>query len=599
MDGTEPLGTGPTPEKPLYVGWFENSGRLYQQKVREMSLLRRLSDSVSLDLDLEQAVQFILDIMVDELDITTGSILLFDEITQRLALQCIKRQDGESTTALHDRNPLEDRICEAIARTVLKSHEPIFIHDTETDSRVLAHTDKALSIHSLLCLPLIVRGKSVGVISLSHEEKNGFSRGDLHGFTVVANQIAMMLDNAENYASIRRANLELESKVQERTRYLKAANRELQQTRSSLIQSERLKALGQMASGVAHDFNNMLTGIIGNTQLMLENVEDGRLKQRLEAIELAALDGAATVNRIQEFSRIKRNGELGPLHPNDLVGDVVKITSPLWKDQAQRQGRTVELITRLANVRPVEGNATELREVLTNVIINALDAMPAGGQIVFSTCMASDTVCMSVSDTGSGMTKQIRDRLFDPFFSTKGPDNSGLGLSVAYGIIQRHNGSISVDSTLGQGTTFLIHLPSCIEPERQAKREQEIRQVDSASILVIDDDSSVRDILSAMLHQAGHDVAAAACGEDGIETFRHGSFNLVFTDLGMSGLGGWDVAAAIKELSPTTPVVLITGWGQELEAAEIKARGVDFLLNKPVELATLANIVADALDPVP
>ncbi len=406
----------------------------------------------------------------------------------------------------------------------------------------------------------------------------------------------MLLENAENYKKIRDINLALESKVLERTQHLEAANRELQETRTSLLQSERLSALGQMASGVAHDFNNTLAGIIGNTQLLLEEVKNEEVAYRLKAVELAARDGAATVKRIQEFSRVNRDTEFVPLYLNELIQETATMTAPLWKDQAQRRGVTIALETRLGEVPAVEGNASELREVLTNMILNALDAMPAGGRLIISTELDQDKVVLTVEDTGAGVPAEVVDRLFDPFFTTKGPNNSGLGLSVAYGIIRRHSGKISVTSETGQGTRFRIELRPSKRCVTTPPVQDPIRQATPSRILLVDDDPFVRDVLMSMLQHAGHEVVAFECGQKALEQFSEEPFPLVLTDLGMPGMSGWDVAAAIRERNPLTRVIMITGWGRELDVAEAKSKGVDYVLPKPFELATVTNMVAEALE---
>jgi signal transduction histidine kinase/CheY-like chemotaxis protein len=582
-----------------FKGWFENSGRLYEHRIRDLSLLRRLSDAISLDLGVEDAVQYILEILIDELDISNGSIMLLDPDTQFLTLRCVRGQTDECAQVEHHSatrpQGLQLKAGEGVAGTVFKEGRLIMIHDAPNDPRFLKHADQSVNIGSLLCLPLVIRNKVVGVINLSHTETHAFDEGEMHGLTVVANQIAMTLDNNESYQKIRSVNQELENKVLERTEHLEKANIELQQTKSNLIQSERLKALGQMASGVAHDFNNTLAGIIGNTQLLLETIDDKQVQERLRAVEMAAKDGAVTVKRIQEFSRINVNSKLVPLDINQVITDTVTVTSPLWKDQVQKQGRTIDLTTQLGEVTPVAGNAAELREVFTNMILNAIDAMPDGGNIVISSWQQGAQVCLAVSDTGTGMTEETRDKLFDPFYTTKEAANSGLGLSVVFGIIRRHHGTIEVESIENKGSTFIISLPESFDEVPVSEEPEEISEVSSVHILLIDDDPFVRDSVRMMLEHLGHKVSTATNGADGIEMFASESFDLVFTDLGMPGVSGWDVASGVKAINADVPVVLITGWGRELDATDVQAKGVDFVLPKPFELSTTAKILSAAL----
>jgi CheY-like chemotaxis protein len=271
------------------------------------------------------------------------------------------------------------------------------------------------------------------------------------------------------------------------------------------------------------------------------------------------------------------------------------ITSPLWKDQQQRNGKMVEVLTRLTEVQSAAGNAAELREVLTNMLLNALDALPRRGKITFTTWGDEGFVCLAVAENGVGMGPEVRERVFEPFFTTKGPGNSGLGLSVAYGIIRRHEGEITVESVRGEGTTFLIRLPRSSAPTRSAAAMPQMGPVRRTRILVIDDDPAVRDVLASILAKAGHDVAHAGGGREGLELFQTTTFDLVFTDLGMPDMSGLEVAATVKEQSPTTAVVMITGWGMELDEEKLKQEGVDFLLCKHFDLVTVQNSVAAAL----
>lgn len=580
----------------------EQSGHLYLKRMGELSLVGRLTESISLDLDIEQACQYTLNILLDELNIGNASIMFLDEQKGEFAHKTARGREDQQASFYDDDHTFGGvslKEGEGIAGMVFRERKPHLITDAEADGRFRKDHKQTVQIGSLACLPLIIRGKAVGVLNLSHPGKGAISQEDVPGLTVVANQIAMLLDNALNYRKLQEINVDLEAKVRERTKHLEAANRELQEARSRLVRSETLRALGQMASGVAHDFNNILAAITGNTQLLLAQVDDPQLRPRLKAIETAAMDGAATIRRIQEFSRLKKTREIGPVDVNQLVRDVVMITSPLWKDQQQRNGKLVEVLTRLDGVQSVAGNAAELREVLTNLLLNALDALPRGGKITFTTWGEGDegSVCLAVGDNGVGMAPEVRERAFEPFFTTKGPGNSGLGLSVAYGIIQRHEGELTVESVPGEGTTFLIRLPRSSGPARSPAARSQMGPSRRTRILVIDDNPAVRDVLATMLAKAGHEVVKAEGGREGLELFQTTTFDLVFTDLGMPEMSGLEVAATVKEQSPTTAVVMITGWGMELDEKRLREEGVDLLLGKPFDLVMVQNSVAAVLKP--
>lgn len=362
-----------------------------------------------------------------------------------------------------------------------------------------------------------------------------------------------------------------------------------------LVRTERLRALGEMASGVAHDFNNVLGAILGRAQLLRQAVQGEETRRGLEAIEKAALDGANTVRRLQHFTRKGREEEFFPVDLNQAIKDALAITEAKWKDEANLAGATIEVTTNYGKISPVMGNISELREVLTNIIFNAVEALPKGGKLAFKTEEAEGWVCASVSDSGIGMSEEVRARIFDPFFTTKGVKGTGLGLSVSYGIIRAHNGEISVQSQPGQGTTMLIRLP-VPSKVRSAPQPKLPPAAKPGRILIIDDDGMVRELLSEILQRAGHSVVQAAGGKEGFRLFRQGAFDLVLTDLGMPECSGWDVAAGIKRLAPKTPVALVTGWGLTLDRGKLKETGVDLVLNKPFQYTDVMALVAEAME---
>ncbi len=362
-----------------------------------------------------------------------------------------------------------------------------------------------------------------------------------------------------------------------------------------LLQSEKLRALGEMASGVAHDFNNALAAILGNAQLMLITVKDEELKESLRTIEKVAKDAAHTVRRLQEFTRKKTHQELYRLDVNSIIKDAIEITKPKWKDEAQARGIPIEIVMNFGEIPPVSGHASDLREVITNMIFNAIEAMPEGGKIEIRTFQQHQKVHIQISDTGIGMEEEVKKKLFEPFFTTKPFTNSGLGLSMSYGIIKRFGGDIEVESKVGWGTTFTISLPIQVEGKEEEVYPISIQKGREARILVIDDEEEVRDTLSKILSKGHHQVMVAQDGKEGIRLFKENKFDLVLTDLGMPGLSGWEVCRAIKRLSPQTPVGMITGWGVQLTQEEIEVNHLDFLIPKPFDFHQIIKLVNDAM----
>lgn len=365
-----------------------------------------------------------------------------------------------------------------------------------------------------------------------------------------------------------------------------------------LLQTEKLRALGEMASGVAHDFNNALAAILGNTQLLLHTVKEEEVREPLKTIEKVAKDSAQTVKRLQDFTRKRVRQELFKLDVNAIIQDVVEITRPKWKDEAQRKGLQFEIHTHLEEVSKVPGNASEMREVMTNLLLNALEAMPQGGQIKIHTFEKDHWVYIQVTDTGIGMDETTRQKVFEPFFTTKPFSNTGLGLSVSYGIIRRFGGEIKVESQRGSGTTFTILLPVTQGDNHQAERvssSQPPHPQRPLHILVIDDEETVRSVLTRMLTQIHHQVTVAKDGTEGIRLFQQDKFDLVLTDLGMPGVSGWEVCESIKRMSPSIPVGMITGWGLEVDEKRKKAAGLDFIITKPFDFNQIIQVVSEKI----
>ncbi len=264
-----------------------------------------------------------------------------------------------------------------------------------------------------------------------------------------------------------------EDELRESKRNLERAMQELRAAHDQVVQQERLRALGTMASGIAHDFNNALAAILGFTELLCnrpETLADTKKTLRyLQMMNTAAQDAGVVVNRLREFYRQREEGEVfAPVDLNKLIEQAVSLTQPKWKNQAEAKGVTIQVVTEFERIRPVAGSEADLREALTNLIFNAVDAMPQGGTITVRTRSANSRVIMEVADTGMGMTEDVRQRCLEPFFTTKGDRGTGLGLSMVYGILQRHLGSVEIDTALGKGTTFRLSLPAAQEKPRPA-----------------------------------------------------------------------------------------------------------------------------------
>lgn len=366
---------------------------------------------------------------------------------------------------------------------------------------------------------------------------------------------------------------------------------EAKRLREKLEDSQRLRALGELASGVAHDFNNLLGAILGRVQLLRRRGFDAAIDREMAVIEKAATDGRETVRRIQEFSRTRTDRPFQPLALDEIMRDAVEITRGLWHTDAQRRNVSVQVeVDRQCSEPPmIQGNATELREVFTNLILNAVDAMPQGGKLRLCCRRVGDRIRAEVEDTGVGMTEEIRRHLFDPFFTTKGQSGTGLGMSVAYGIVTRHGGTIDVTSSLGLGTRFVLELPHCDRPPVVAGGDGAAmpQLLRPGRILVIDDEQAIAQLVEDALSGDGHTVEIAVSGEDGLKMADVSTYDLVMTDLGMPDMSGWEVASRIHDRWPELPVILVTGWGSTITDDEVRRSGVAAVVHKPFEIKDL------------
>lgn len=392
-------------------------------------------------------------------------------------------------------------------------------------------------------------------------------------------------------------NSRLEEVVLSRTAELSAKVAELKTMQQQIIAEERMRALSVMAGGVAHDFNNALTVISGYSELYStrepSRSSHAEMRKGFEIIALAAHDAGEIVRRLREFYRPfdNKGDERQLLDLNKLVSESLELACPKWKTECQAKGISVTMDTYLETVADISGAPAEIREVLLNLIFNAVDAMPQGGQIIIRTRQEDAEVVLEVEDSGTGMTPETQIRCLEPFYSTKGVRGTGLGLAITYGIIQRHGGTIRIRSELNKGTCFRVGLPLPLPglPEALAAIvalpiQQHLR------VLVVDDDPIVSELLSRYLEEDQHSVTTAATGCEALEKFNAGEFDLVITDRVMPKMSGDQLAIAIRDQKPAKPIILITGF--EGVTAPVEA---DLLVSKPATIATLRNAISRAM----
>lgn len=486
------------------------------------------------------------------------------------------KKDRKELESLLIENPIQ--IGKGIAGKVAQTGQPSISDGTPVEKLTLPGYVKYLEKRHWLVVPMNVKNETIGVLTLITSNMTRiFSERDISLAQGIANQAAIAIKNARLYEEI------------------KVAYKHLQDFQNQVIQSEKIRALGEMAGGVAHDFNNLLAAILGRTQLLLENTSEGESRKWLKVIEQASLDGAEIVRKILEFSKTYRDETFIKLELNRLVEDAIEITRPYWKDKSEVRGIKINLNKELGMILPIEGNAAELREVITNLIINAVDAMPEGGILNLKTEVKESLVFLSVKDTGSGMKEETSINIFEPFFTTKGVGHTGLGLSTCNGIIKRHQGDIIVNSKEGEGTEIIVKIPVSMRPENKKQSSKVRIPFKPAKILIIDDDKEVRNVLGDILSIAGYDINSFPTGKEGLLSFSETDYDLVFTDLGMPDMTGWEIANSINKINSKIPVILITGWGDQFGREQLKESGIDLIISKPFDREDLLKIVKQSL----
>jgi len=402
-------------------------------------------------------------------------------------------------------------------------------------------------------------------------------------------QAGQLLANSQHASTVERLRNCLER--------IAAAHAEYEEQRERATHAEKMAALGELSFGVAHNVNNTLTGILGRAQLLLRTRDAEKISAGIEMIVKSAEDGAHIIRRIQDFARKQPSRKFQAVAVAGLMKDVCEMSRPSW--EARVDGPQIRLALVADCEASVLGDAVELREVLVNMIYNAIDAMPSGGEIRMSAHEANRSVVLTIADSGTGMTPEVKSRLFDPFFTTKGKGGTGMGMAVSFGIIRRHNGSIEVESEPGRGTTFRISLPVAVEAQKTAdaqsgQMESSVRG-NKVRVLVVDDETAIREVLREALEAEGCEVVVAESGEKALQIYdaRGGGIDVVFTDIGMPDMSGWELASEIRKRSETMPLAIVSGWADAISCDARQAIKADWVVSKPFDIATIAEIASE------
>ena len=514
-----------------------------------------------------------------------GSIMLLDQQRQTLRVAASRGLPDE----VHEQ--AEVRLGEGVAGKVAQLGDAVIVDDIEKDARFAMINDPKYGRGSFICMPVRVGDRVIGVINLAKKEDAStspptprpFTPTDLQFLTALLTYIGYAVDNARLLQEAQQSATQLQDVVDD-----------LRATQAQLVRGETLSAIGKLASGMAHHLNNLFAVILGRLETLLPKLPDPEARRYIEIVQRAAQDGAEVVRRVQRFSRVQPVSRAMPVDLNQLAQEVLDLTRPRWHNEALLRQIRIDTALDLGAIQPVAGELAPLREVLMNLVLNAIDAMPGGGRLGVRTWADGQGVHCDVSDSGAGMPEEVRQRALDPFFTTKGPKSTGLGLSVTYGIIQRHNGKLEIDSAPGRGTTVHVTLPSAggaaVVP---ASSTPEPASPIHLRVLLVDDEPEVRSALADMLATSGHTTFQAAGGREALAWLEAGQpVDLVLTDLGMPGMTGADVARAVRGRWPHLRLGLMTGW-DETEGLVGETSGlVDFVIAKPFKLQALLDAYA-------
>ena len=565
--------------------------RQAEQRIRtqleHLNLLDHITRATGERQDLKSIFQVVVRSLEDSLPIDFGCVCLYDATANALPVTSVGvKSEALAHELAMDAGALIDVDANGLSRCV--QGQLVYEPDIEQVAFPFPERLARVGLRSVVMAPLKSESRVFGVLVAARREADSFSSIECEFLRQLSEHVALAAHQAQLYESLQRA------------------YDDLRQTQAAAMQEERLRALGQMASGIAHDINNALSPVSLYTESMLgteKNLSSGG-RDKLETIQRAVEDVAQTVARMREFYRKREEQvELAPVDANQLVHQVLDLTRARWRDMALQRGATIHTTTELTAALPrVMAVDSEIREALTNLVFNAVDAMPEGGTLTLRTRFAGSaphqSVIVEVVDSGIGMDEDTRKRCLEPFFTTKGERGTGLGLAMVFGMVQRHNAEIQIDSAPGAGTTIRLLFPvptAAIVSSGQAMAALEPPR--NLRLLLVDDDPVLLKSLRDALETDGHSVVATNGGQAGITEFqashdRGNRYAAVITDLGMPYVDGRKVAAAVKAASPATPLILLTGWGQRLIAEGDVPAHVDAVLAKPPKLRELRETLA-------
>ena len=545
-----------------------------QRRAAEVETLSAIGETLTSTLDLQGVLEAIADsakaligaqrAVVFEIEDASGLLRVraVRGLSMELGMSLASGEDAAGAAALTRR---------AVWRADAQTDPAPGAHDGP-GGRGLRDLARRLGYRGLLAVPVLSREAVLGAVCIYWDEVHEADAREVGLLSALARQAGVAIENARLVSDLRRTLTDLEA------------------AQDTLVRGATLRAVGELAAGAAHHLNNLMAVVLGRTQLLLMREATGPMVQSLKTIEKAAVDAADTVRRIQAFGRTDRELTPSDFDLNAAIQEALEVTRTRWENQAQAQGTRIQVTFAPGRVAKVPGRSSEVREVVANLVLNAVDALPEGGSIRILTAEERDRVVVSVTDTGIGMREEVRRRAFEPFFTTPGVKSTGLGLAVAYGTIRRHGGELAIESTEGRGTTVTFALP--LGAEARAAAAAPVVDL-RGTVLIVDDEAAVRELVADVLTSKGHSVTAASGGREGVARFAAGRYDVVLTDLGMPDMTGWEVARAIKGSDAAMPVILITGWGDVVEPPA--GTVVDGIITKPFDVSRLTSAVEQAL----
>jgi signal transduction histidine kinase/CheY-like chemotaxis protein len=569
----------------------EHAERKTLAQLRRLRLLQQTTHAIAERQDLASIFQVVVGSLEDHLNVEFACLCQYDQVDRALTVACVGANSSNRAEALGLGEQAkigidDDGLGRCIRGAVV--YEP----DTTAPNYPFAKRLADCGLRSFVAVPLLIEQRRgvFGILLVARSSVDAFSSSDREFLNQLGENVALASNQAQLHFALRNA------------------YEELRDTQQAVMQQERLRALGQMASGIAHDINNAISPASLYVESILGRAPglDANTRSQLETVQRAIGDVAQTVARMGEFYRQgETKATLAPVNINVILGQVPDLTRARWSDLALARGAAIRMCVEEAPGAPtIMANESELREALINLVFNAADALPDGGAITLralrkagDTPTARPSVIVEVSDDGVGMDENTRLHCLEPFFTTKGVRGTGLGLAMVYGIAQRHHAELQIDSDLGKGTTIRLMFADSAGAAEVAQQREAVPTTEGLKLLLIDDDPLILQSLRHALEFEGHKVMCAHGGQTGIDMFRAASdsntpFSAVITDLGMPHVDGRQVAAAIRSIQQTAKIIMLTGWGQLMADGSDVPAHVDRILSKPPNMWELREALA-------